>query len=412
MSFVKNSLTLLSGNVLALVFSFLTMPILTRLYTPDAFGLMSIFTSVYAIGETFSSLRYTHAILLPKDDKDAVNVFYLSIMLVIIFSLLSLAVIYFLRDSLLNLLNVQAIGNWILFIPLSVLLGGEYLVAYVWSIRRKEFKAVSISRVVQVFTLIVSQIIFSYYLINEKGLIAGFIISQFFTTIFLARNIIVKDSQILKNLSIREMKYYASRYIRFPQFSLPGDLISSLSSQMPALIMTRYFGSATAGYFSLTNRVLVAPITVIGNSIMDVFKEKAATEFNAKGNCEDIYKKTAKYLALISFGVFSILFLIAPKLFTIVFGSNWKLSGLYAQYLIPLFIFKFIASPLSYLLYIFEKQNLDLIWQIFLLIVVTASLYVGVLYGSSNISLIAYSFSCMFMYIIYIALTYKISKGI
>src|SRR3989338_313751 len=78
-------LTLSAGALAAQVITLLLMPVLTRIYMPDDFGMLSIFVSVYAFLLVLSCGRYELAIVLPRADRDAGDVLNLSVRILFFF---------------------------------------------------------------------------------------------------------------------------------------------------------------------------------------------------------------------------------------------------------------------------------------------------------------------------------------
>ena len=70
-----NILTLMVGTTLSQAVPIAIMPILTRIYTPEDFGLYAIYGAIITILGTIASGRYELAILLPDKDEDAINIF-------------------------------------------------------------------------------------------------------------------------------------------------------------------------------------------------------------------------------------------------------------------------------------------------------------------------------------------------
>ena len=85
-SYAKDSLILMTGTALSMGISLLSSPILSRLYNPDQFGLLTTFTSVYSVLLIAATCRYELAILLPKEEKEAFTVTLLGAGLSIAFS--------------------------------------------------------------------------------------------------------------------------------------------------------------------------------------------------------------------------------------------------------------------------------------------------------------------------------------
>lgn len=199
------------------------------------------------------------------------------------------------------------------------------------------------------------------------------------------------------------------RQRQFPTFSLPAGLINTAAAQLPVLIVASRFGADVAGLLAMTIKVLGAPSGLLGKSVLDVFKRHAASSFRERGECRDEYLRTFKVLALGSFLFCAIMVFVSEPLFALAFGEAWRGAGTIAVWLLPLFALRFIASPLSYMVYIAGKQHLDLFWQIGLLCVTGASL--GAL-TSHKPALQAYGLTCGILYMIYLAMSYRFSLGV
>ena len=78
-SFYKNVLKLISGTTLAQLIPVLVSPILTRIYSPQDFGLFALFITISAILNVLSTLRYDNVLILPRDNIDGRRVLILSI---------------------------------------------------------------------------------------------------------------------------------------------------------------------------------------------------------------------------------------------------------------------------------------------------------------------------------------------
>ena len=161
----------------------------------------------------------------------------------------------------------------------------------------------------------------------------------------------------------------------------------------------------------MSQKVLGSPVTLFSTSVSHVFKERASSDYRNKGNCRPIFLQTFKSLFLISVVPFILLFFLAPRLVPIIFGSQWIEAGVYIQALTLMYFFKFTVSPLSYVIIIAEKQKLNLIFQILLLILSIGSIGYGIYIQSPLIGVVLYSISYSIIYLIYLIISYKLSKN-
>ncbi len=70
-SFLHNIAVLATGTALAQIIPLLASPILTRLYSPEAFGLFAVFIAIIMSISPAVMGSYELAIVLPKRDKTA-----------------------------------------------------------------------------------------------------------------------------------------------------------------------------------------------------------------------------------------------------------------------------------------------------------------------------------------------------
>jgi O-antigen/teichoic acid export membrane protein len=92
------------------------------------------------------------------------------------------------------------------------------------------------------------------------------------------------------------MQYLAKRYVEFPKYSLPAQLLNTIGGSLPVLLIGAYFNSMEVGYYAMTMNVLGVPISVISIAIRDVFRQRANEEYIKTGSCLKIYKRLLKIL--------------------------------------------------------------------------------------------------------------------
>ena len=116
-SFAGDVLKLVSGTTIAQLIGILASPILTRLYAPEAFGALALFTSITSILGVIACLRYELAIMLPESDEDAANLLGVSLLSALLIALLTVPVIWWGRDLLLGWLNAPELAPYLMVPP-------------------------------------------------------------------------------------------------------------------------------------------------------------------------------------------------------------------------------------------------------------------------------------------------------
>lgn len=410
-AYARNVLTLMTGTTLAQAIPIAISPILTRLYSPEEFGRFALYMAVAMIASVLVTGRYELAILLPRHDRDAMHIAALAMTLSAAISAVLLLVVIFLAQPIAALLGDAALAPWLYWVPASTLLLGVYQSLNYWSNRKAQYKRLAISRTVQSTGVALAQMTSGYAGSGAVGLVGGQITGQVLATSVLARLIWREDHQQIRVLRPARSLALAKKYINFPKYLIVAHGFNTASGQMPVLLLSALFSTTVAGFFTLTQRVMAAPMALVAGALGDVFRQEASQAYIHQGQCKAIYQKTFKRLLLISVVPFIVLFFVAPALFAWVFGEQWRVAGEYAQILTPMAFLQFITSPLSAMFMIAEKQKLDLLWQIFLLSLVVVSFALGKFFGGATDALKIFSFAYCVAYAVNGAMTYHFAKN-
>jgi O-antigen/teichoic acid export membrane protein len=408
--FIKQVFILTSGTVIAQLISVGIIPVLTRLYSPEEFGIFAIFSSIVAILGVFATGRYEYAILADKSNDDAWNIFYAVFILSVLFSIFVVAFSIVGREWVESALNINVSFLIIYMAGFSIFLGGIYQASYYWLNRQQYYHILTRSRVVGALILAIVSTLFGFLGFGAEGLIAGMILGQ--VANLLSIYISVKSN---RGNHIRpawsKIITSAKQNLDYPRFLIPSSALDRFSSHSHILLLSYFFGTSVTGALGLYQRVVALPIRLIGNSIADVFKQHASVELNEKGECLELFYSTAFKLFLLGIIPFVLLLTVSPIMFEVVFGPEWRIAGEYAQTLSWMFFFGFVVSPLSSLFFIARKQKFDLIMQVYLLVSTLPALYIGHVYEDMFLAITLFTISYCIKYIIEGGISWKIAAG-
>ena len=407
--FNKNILRIFSGTFLAQVISLIITPILTRIYSPEDFSSYALFVSIVSVLSIIASLKYNNAVIIATDEEKALSVFSLSVVITLIFTAFLFLFYFILKEQIVILLKIESIEEWLVFVPISVSIIAIYNILNNWFIRKAEYTKLSINRVINASASGIFKIGFNkVFQLKSFGLILSEIISRLITGVILGSYFLYNNIINLKQLKWKDLKGALRDYKDFPIYTLPSDFVGVATRELPVFMLSANFSAGVVGYYMLTKRVLDIPFTLLSTSILEVFKQKAAEDFNSTGSCQNIFLATLKKLLILSVIPFSVLLIIAPLLFEFVFGVDWRMSGEYAQIMVMMYFFKFISSPLTYVFYVVNKLKIDMILNFVFSVVIFCSLYAGnYLYNDPKVTLIFYATSSAIMYCIYLGFAYK-----
>jgi O-antigen/teichoic acid export membrane protein len=404
----KSVLALVGGTTLAQALSFLFSPIQTRLFSPEVFGELSVFTSITGIVGIIICLRYELAIVLPKDDDEGFALLKLSWLFAAIIAGISLIVFGLWGKQIYTRFNAPALARYWYYVPITLLLTGIIQAANYWLIRRRQFTVLSYNKVLPV--LAVNLVSIGLGFAGNRALGARL----FSILVGNIVNIAVLVSVLVPDMKAKRLQQYkkielVGKYKNFLVYDIWGALINNLSWMIVPILMNSYYGSFAAGQYSIGLRVIQIPASLIGASIYQVFL-KNASEKRYKKELYAYAKSVSKRLFFYTVA-FAILLLISGKaLFIFVFGSKWDVAGQYTQILAPWAIVWFVASPISSIYTVLQKQNISLITSILNLVTRFLSLFLGKLLNSDIYGIILFSISGFFVNGLSLYFCFKLAK--
>ncbi|QFU01499.1 colanic acid exporter [Halomonas sp. THAF5a] len=343
--------------------------------------------------------------MLPEKKENVFHVACLSLLVTSFLTLCLFLIVLLFNDAIAEILNRPEISFWLYLVPISVIISGFYQTLSYWHIKNKRYKVMATNRVMQSSATNFSQLALGC-IGSSSGLIWGGGVGQATSLFFLLRKSLLLNYFCFPFSALKVIAI-AKRYKKFPILDVPTTLINLAANQAPNILLASFFSSSTAGFYYLTQRVLQAPITLISTSVLDVFKQKASEDYKRDGHCRKIFKKTFLVLFFMALPPSIALYIWVEDLFTFVFGDSWREAGKYAQLLIPALFFRFVVNPLSFVIYIAEKQHINLVGMFFLFLSIIFSLVTADT-AYFAISMISASF-CM-TYFFYFITSAKMAK--
>lgn len=374
--FSRNVLTLMTGTTIAQAIPIAVSPILTRIYTPSDFGILALFVAITSIFGSIANGRYELAIMLPEKDEDAINIFALGFLITLFVSMFLFILVLLFKGSLVAALGNESIGSWLYLIPAAIFFSGLFNILNYYNNRKKNYKDLAQAAIWKSVVLVAAQLSIGFIKQGAVGLISGQLLSQLAANTKLLSNI-VRDKLLMSRISKAKILELAKRYKKFPKFSVWAILANVLSEHLINIFISTLYSVATLGFYSMAQRLLGVPSSLIGSAIGQVFFQEATKEKHETGQATNSFVKTVKKLLAIGIPFFGILFFTIEDIFAIVFGEKWRIAGAYAQIIVPLYLVRFIVATVSPIDTIMEKQNIFLIFNMVLLSASMLVIYLG-----------------------------------
>ena len=412
-NFVKNVVIMASGTAFAQIVTMILSPIITRLYGPEAYGLMGVFMAMAVIIAPISSLTFPTAIVLPKEDEEAKSIAKLSLLTSTIIALLSICIIIFFKDLVIKIFNLESVSNYLFLIPVVIMNAGILQVVEQWLIRKREFRSSAKATFSQAFTTNGGKVAIGFIYPKSSILIVFSALNEgiraFFMLLYSKSLHLIRTSKM--SLNIKEMKKIFVKYKDFPLYRAPQVFANSASQSLPVLMLTAFFGVGAVGFYSIGRTVLSIPSQLIGKSVGDVFYPRITEAANNKENLPAIIRKATLLMSLVGIIPYGLVFLFGPFLFSFVFGQEWLIAGEYARWLAIWIFFMFINQPSIKALLVLNAQRLHLVFTIVTLIARSLALFLGYYFFENELIAIAlFSVSGAVLNILLIIFTLYLSK--
>lgn len=371
------------GTVIAQTVGILTMPIISRIYSPSDYGIMAIYTSVIAILQVPSGFLYHLAIPFPKNERYAKALIVLSLGLQILFVSILALLLFVAGKFLLARLAMSELIPYRPLIPLGLLITGVYIMLTQWAIREKFFTTIARTKITQSLSGAVTKIVLGLLGIRPLGLLIGTIVAQGGGIITLLRSLLKKGG--IPHPEKGDIRRAALQYRKFPMYSTWSALLNTLGGKLIPLLLVSFYNPEIAGLFAMAQALLYLPSVFIGQAIGQVFLQRACVAKHSGGIQSLSFRA---YLVLLRLGFFPLLFIsfFSPILFAVILGDRWIEAGAYAKVLGPLIAFGFAYSPMSRLYSILNRQGIALFIEIAQIIIITFAFLLGVHFNNSLLS--------------------------
>jgi O-antigen/teichoic acid export membrane protein len=390
--FVRNAAVLVSGTAVAQATTLAASPILTRLYAPESFGLLGLFTAATTVVGVVSAWKYELAIVLPKTDEDAVRVFLLSSLIVGGMTAATWIGVTVAADDIAQLMGSAALGQYLVWLPVSVFMVGMYHVLNYWATRRTYYTQLSVSQGIRSAGIVGTQGVAGGVGAGAGGLVAGRVAGECIASLSLFWQIWRKDGALIRRgLQNLALSGVAKVYRKFPTYSAPQTLLNAVSQNIPAFLFGYYFSAEIVGLYWFTYRLLQAPSGLISEAVRKVFYQQASEAYNAGEHAYPLLSRVTGGLFLLAGLPVVLVFAFGPELFAFVFGDEWLRAGEFGRWLALWTLFGFANAPSVMLINIYNKQKYLLMFEIVLAAGRLVSIPIGAKIGDEITAIMIFS---------------------
>lgn len=355
--FVRRLAWLTGGTFFGQLLLLAAMPLLTRLYTPEDFGLFAVLGALNGIFGLVMAGRYEFAIPLATKDDEAAALVVLAGLVALFLTLVSLLLVWILGEALAGLTSLPALVPLLWLLPPILLATGLGQPLEYWSIRRETLRLNGASRLVQFGGQAASQTVLGVAGLGALGLTLGYGLGYLSRLALFLVTLPAADRAALAATRPSQMRRLAWSLRRYPTYSTASSLVHSTAQFLPTILFAMLYGPAVAGGFDLAQRILAVPVRLLSGAASQVFLAEAAQRPAAE--VLRLFVRTVPSFLLLGLVGMAPLLLAGPVLFALVFGEPWREAGGFAQALVAAQLARFVAIPVSQAFNVFGRQDLE-----------------------------------------------------
>ena len=348
-------------------------PLLTRIYPPDAFGQFGLFFSFASVATVFVGLRYDLAIASATGDVESDELLAAALLASVPTSLLAATCLWLMIAG--DVLGLAALP--VISVPVIaglLLATGAVMALRYWNVRAFRFRVVAAASALQGFGRAIVPLALAAAGPGWWGLLAGDAAGRLLGAAGLARGAAPR----LRGISAAAVAAAARRYWRYPAVIMPSSVFDAIAVALPLPLVSMLFGVGAAGQFVLVQRVAAVPASLVAASFADVIHaEGSRLRETGQSSLQILALKSARRLALLGAAIYVPVLILAPSVFPLLFGREWREAGVLAAILTPFLWLTLIVSPLSRLILVTGRTGLKFLADFVCLVLPAGALLVG-----------------------------------
>lgn len=376
---LREAATLVSGNILAQMIALAAYFVLTRIYSPDDYGLFNIFYSYIEVLIILSTCKYELAVVVADDDREAAAVsrFALRLNTLVSVGLLTVALVLWLTGSLPG--NFSQLGWMVLLIPPMVFFCGTSRIYSFLYNRFHRYSQIAISDNVNAGSGALLKILLGWLGLTQSGLPIGTVLGQAASNLNYRLRL---RSLALPSTTMADNKAAARKHRNFPLYVATKDFVSTFSSNLPFLWLALYFDRAEVGLFGLALTFTLQPVNLISTAFERVLYTRTAEAVHARQPIAPMLRRFLLPLAALATAACVAAWFVAEPVFAFCFGDRWQGCGPYVQALLPWVLTFFVSSSMLFIPNVFSTQRTEFIFYIVMLVLRVTAIITGI--GAAN----------------------------
>jgi O-antigen/teichoic acid export membrane protein len=409
--FAGNAALLSGASLIGQLITLAVYPVLTRLYSPEAFGVAASVYFFYSVLSVVASGMGESAVLVARSSSQAIAVARWVIQR-------ALVVLSFSQIVLVGMVSAGFFDSFeptlryvLLLAPLLAGLSVLFSVFSEYAVREQLFRGLASARLVQSSSVVAFRTLIGLSAHLSGGLVLGEVLGKMVSVLVVFRHVGAYFKAAFLKTSRHQIRRIRRRYRRMSRHGTLDSLINVTGGSVHVPIIAGAFGVKELGFVAVVSSALFLPVTIVSSAVKDVFRQRAALEVKNGGCCRRLYLRTLMPVAVCAIVAFSGAVFIMPHLLPWVLGPGWEPVVTYTAILMPMFAFNFIAMSLNGIFAVVERLDVSVLWQVANLGLTVLALAAAInLYGDVASALVFMSAAKVMGYALHMVLSYYFAR--
>lgn len=353
--------------MLAQALPFLITPIVTRIYSPESFGSFSLLVSIVAISSIVATMRYELAVVI-SEISHVKYLLALNFGTSLIVSLLSGIFLFAFARFYSNFINDSAIY---FLVPLGIFVTGASSSLTYLLTRFSKFNVLGCGSILRSVTYCFFQLSLFLLFSQTVSLIASWVLSSLCMLLYMvfSSRSLLAHADLTREWSVKELASVAVEYSNYPKFSMPASLLGAVNSQFNIVAISMFYAKDILGCYVLIERILAAPISIVGNAVGQVYYSLISTK--SPEEILKVYKLISLKMSCLASLFFIFIYFGLTNYVVGIFGYSWSYTSILIKIFAAQFSVQLVVSPLLMTLQRFKLNKIEFAFQ-----VVNSSFYV------------------------------------
>lgn len=365
------------GTLFAQLLTIAVLPILSRLYTPSDFGILSIILAISSIIAPAVALKFDTVVLLPKSKRNTRAIVTAALLATLTISLVWALFSEFIALAFFTDNGPPYLSLWVFGLTL---LTGLFSLFSQLALRERRYGQVASRTVLQSITSAVSQVTFGFFSWGQTGLLSGTLLGR---AAGIAKLIAIGKTYLGRH-RLHDITQQVRYYWRFPIVFAPSGVLNSLGAQLPLITLTALYGVEFAGELGMAERITSVPVVLVGTAIGQMFvAELAKMKREGSRDFLKFFLQLSGLLVGLSVLGFGTLALSAHWVVPWFLGYEWDSTAQLVQILAVTGGIQLLAIPLARAISVFQRARANIAIDITRVVLMTTAIYLAFEYSNS-----------------------------